>query len=71
MKIELISEKEFAKDTWYEIRIDGKYITGSSSLESVEALYNEYISHPFSLEKEVKVLKSEEISVSSQPNQTT
>ena len=32
MKIELISERELDKGIWYEIRVDGKYITRSSSL---------------------------------------
>jgi hypothetical protein len=61
MKIELISERELDKGIWYEIRVDGKYITGSSSLETAESMYNQFLKDPSILEKETKVLKSEEI----------
>jgi len=71
MKIELISEREFGKGTWYEIRVEGKYITGSSSLENAEAMYNAFLQDPSILEKETKILRSEEILLSSLPNQTT
>jgi hypothetical protein len=71
MKIELISERELDKGIWYEIRVDGKYITGSSSLEIAESMYNQFLKDPSILEKETKVLKSDEINVSSQSNQTT
>jgi len=70
MKIELISEKEFGKTEWYEIRVDGHYITGSSNLETAENLYNEFLRNPSKLKKEKIVLKSDEINVSSQSNQT-
>jgi hypothetical protein len=70
MKIELISEKEFGKTEWYEIRVDGHYITGSSNLETAENLYNEFLKNPSKLKKEKMVLKSDEINVSSQSNQT-
>jgi hypothetical protein len=71
MIIELIKEKEFGKGVWYEIRVDGKYIHGSSTLENVEAMYNAFLKDPSILEKETIILKSDEISLSSLPNQTT
>lgn len=71
MKIELIKEKEFGKGVWYEIRVDGKYIHGSSSFETVNAMYDAFLRDPSTLEKETIILKSDEISLSSLPNQTT
>ena len=69
MKIELIKETTNGTD-WYEIRFDGKYITGSSSYEVAESRYNEFLAFPSSIGKQVKVLKSDLIDVSSQSNQT-
>jgi hypothetical protein len=71
MKIELISEKEFGKSVWYEIRVNGHYVMGFSNLENAENMYNEFLTNPSKLEKEKIVLKSAEINVSSQSNQTT
>jgi hypothetical protein len=66
MKIELISEKQFGKDPWYEVRVDGHYITGYSNLESAENMYNQLLSNPDALKTEKIVLKFAEIDVTSQ-----
>lgn len=66
MKIELISEKQFGKDPWYEVRVDGHYITGSSHLENAENMYNQLLSNPDALKSEKIVLKFAEINVTSQ-----
>ena len=70
MKIELIKETNNGCE-WFEIRVDGKYITGSSNYETVENRYNEFLASPSSIGKEIKVLKSEVIDLSLQSNQTT
>lgn len=69
MKIELIKETNNGAD-WYEIRFDGKYITGSSSYEVAENKYNEFLAFPSSIGKRVEVLKSDVINVSLHSNQT-
>jgi hypothetical protein len=69
MKIELIKETNNGSE-WYEIRFDGKYITGSSSYEVAEQKYNEYLSFPSSIGKRVEVLKSDVIDLSLHSNQT-
>ena len=66
MRIELISEKAFGKDPWYEVRVDGHYITGSSSLETAENMYNQLLSNPDSLKSQKIVLKFAEVDVTSQ-----
>jgi hypothetical protein len=66
MKIELISEEAFGKDPWYEVRVDGHFITGSSKLETAENMYNQLISNPDSLKTKKIVLKLAEIDVTSQ-----
>lgn len=70
MKIELIKETNNGTD-WYEIRVDGKYITGSSNYESAESKYNEFLTHPSSLGKRIEILKSDVIDLSLPSNQIT
>ena len=66
MKIELISEEAFGKDPFYEVRVDGHFITGSSKLETAENLYNQLISNPDALKSQKIVLKFAEVDVTSQ-----
>jgi hypothetical protein len=66
MKIELISEEAFGKDPFYEVRVDGHFITGSSKLETAESLYNQLLSNPDALKTQKIVLKFAEIDVTSQ-----
>ena len=66
MKIELISEEAFGKDPFYEVRVDGHFITGSSKLETAESLYNQLISNPDALKSQKIVLKFAEVDVTSQ-----
>ena len=70
MKIELIKEVNNGTE-WYEIRFDGKYITGSSNYDVAENKYNEFLSFPSSIGKRIEILKSDVIDVSLQSNQTT
>lgn len=65
MKIELIKEIDNGNE-WYEIRFDGKYITGSSNYESAINKYNEFTANPSSIGKQKIVLKSDEIDVTLQ-----
>lgn len=64
MKIELICEEEFGKDPFYQVRVDGKFITGSSKLETAESLYNQILSNPDALKTKKTVLRSGKIDVS-------
>ena len=64
MKIELICEEEFGKDRFYAVRVDGKFITGSSKLETAESLFNQVLSNPDALKTQKTVLRSDEIDVS-------
>jgi hypothetical protein len=66
MKIELISEEAFGKQPWYEVRVDGHYVTGSSNLESAENMYNQLLSNPDALKSQKIVLKFAEVDVTSQ-----
>jgi hypothetical protein len=66
MKIELMSEEAFGKDPFYEVRVDGHFITGSSKLETAESLYNQLLSNPDALKTQKIVLKFAEIDVTSQ-----
>ena len=69
MKIELIKEMQNGTQ-WFEIRVDGKYVTGSYVYERAEEKYNEFLSNPNSIGKRIEILKSDIINVSSQSNQT-
>lgn len=64
MKVELIKEERFNEDPYYIIRVDDKFVTGSSLEDKAEKLYNDLVSNPDALKTKVKILKSEEIDVS-------
>lgn len=66
MKIELISEEAFGKDPFYEVRVDGQFITGSSKYATAENMYNELLSNPDALKTKKIVLKFAEVDVTSQ-----
>ncbi|NBW33733.1 MAG: hypothetical protein EBR30_01610 [Cytophagia bacterium] len=65
MKVELIKEERFNESPYYIIKVDDKFVTGSGYEDKAEELYNELISNPDVLKTKVKILKSEEIDVSS------
>lgn len=65
MKVELIKEERFNESPYYIIRVDSNFVTGSSDKDKAEDLYNQLISDPSALKTKVKILKSEEIDVSS------
>lgn len=65
MKVELIKEERFNEGPYYIIKVDDKFVTGSSDESKAEDLYNQLISDPSALKTKVKILKSEEIDVSS------
>jgi hypothetical protein len=71
MKIELILDKEFGKPIWYEIRIDGRYVSGSYTYETAKQEYDNFIKNPDLMQVKKEVLESQEIFVTSQSNQTT
>jgi hypothetical protein len=63
MKIEIIREEKIGRDDWYELLIDGKYVTGSFSLEKVIDTKESIKANPSSIYKKT-ILTSEIIDVS-------
>jgi hypothetical protein len=65
MKLELIKETKLGDKSWYELRANDKFVTGSYTLEKVEQAYDNIKAggDPF-ITKEV--LRSEEIVVPSE-----
>lgn len=66
MKLEIIKETNWNKETWYAIYLDNTYIVGSYNQEKVENIFAEAVSDPENYFKTTReVLKSEEIVVNS------
>lgn len=64
MKLEIIKETKWDKETWYSIYLDNIYIVGSFNQEKVENIFAEAVSDPENYFKSTKeVLKSAEINV--------
>jgi len=61
MKIELILDKELGKPNWYEIRIDGRYVTGSYTYENAKSEYDNFIQNHELTKVKKEVLESKEI----------
>jgi hypothetical protein len=66
MKIEIIKETKMGEDTWYILEVDGKYIKGSSILQTVVDLYEQIRKEgQDALKTKREILASEQIDVSS------
>jgi hypothetical protein len=64
MKLELVKETTWDKETWYCIYLDDMYMAGSYNQEKVDNIYAEAISDPENYFKRKKeILKSQEINV--------
>ena len=63
MIVELIEESQFNRPAWYDLVIDGKYITVSGNLESMQKLYKDVLNDPSMVKTKKKVLKSDEINI--------
>lgn len=64
MRLELVKETEWNKQTWYCIYLDDVYMGGSYSQEKMDNIYAQAISDPENFFKRKKeVLKCEEINV--------
>lgn len=63
MKVELLLEQRFNESPFYIIKVDDKFVTGSSQQEKAEQLYNDLISNPDALKTKIEILKSQEIDV--------
>jgi len=63
MKIEIIREEKIGQDSWYELHIDGKYITGTYSLEKINDMKESIKNNPSCIYKK-SILTSEIIDVS-------
>ena len=71
MKLELLKEESLGKSPWYVVKIDGEYKYGSWSHPDAMNIFNALLKDPTALEVKKEVLQSEEINVSSVPNQNT
>ena len=64
MKLEIVKETRINEDDWYSFYVDGRYIKGSYTLETVELAYNSCKNDPINFMKEAKeIVKSEQIIV--------
>ncbi len=63
MKLELIQENNPGNGTMYAVKADDYTIRWFAHLESAEKFYNEIIADPNVLEKQVIILKSQDIDV--------
>jgi hypothetical protein len=64
MIVELITEQKIAKEAYYEVQVDGSFVTGSYDLEKATSLYELVLEEIKIGKKDNKiVLKSEEIIV--------
>ena len=64
MIVELIEESKFGKDPMYAVKVDGSTIQWFSYKKDAEAFYDSVIADPNFLEPKRNILKSEEINVS-------
>ena len=64
MKIELIEEIKLNETPWYSIKIDGKYVKGTSVKQLAEEWYERVLYDVNALNTKENVLKSAEIDVS-------
>jgi hypothetical protein len=66
MRIEIIKETKMGEDTWYILEVDGRYIKGSSILQTVVDLYEQIRKEgQDALKTKREILASEQIDVSS------
>lgn len=63
MKIELVEETQFNKESWYSVRVNDVYIIGTGIKKNAEELYDRVVKDPSLVEKKINILKSEEIDV--------
>jgi hypothetical protein len=61
MKLELLQENNPGNGTMYAVKADDYTIRWFAHLESAEKFYNEIITDPNLLKKQVNILKSQEI----------
>lgn len=66
MKLEIIKEEEYNQPTWYLLRVNGRTVSCSRTLEEIEKSYKEIKENPEMLNPSRIVLKSEEIVVNLQ-----
>ena len=63
MKIEIVKEEKIGQDNWYELHLNGKYVTGSYSLEKINDMKESIIKNPSCVYSKT-ILTSEVIDVS-------
>ena len=63
MKLELIQENNPGNGTMYAVKANDYTIRWFAHLESAEKFYNEIIADPNVLEKQVIILKSQDVDV--------
>lgn len=63
MKIEILRIEKLGQENWYEIEVDGKYVTGSYSLEKINDMKESIVKNPSCIYGKT-ILTSEIIDVS-------
>lgn len=63
MKIEIIRIEKIGQENWYELHLNGKYVTGSYSLEKINDIKESIIKNPSCVYTKT-ILTSEVIDVS-------
>jgi len=68
MKIEIIKEQKFDENPWYGLYVDGIFIIGSYTLDTIEKKY-EKVKNTINFKINTKeILKSEEFGLSLEDN---
>jgi hypothetical protein len=66
MKIQIIKETKVGEDAWYILEVDGRYVKGSSLLQTIVDLYEQIKQEgQDALKTKREILASQEIIVSS------
>ena len=63
MKVELEEQLKYGADSWFVIRIDGEYFTGTGNKANAVKMYEEIIADPSIIKTKRIILKSEEITL--------
>ena len=71
MKLELVKEESLTKSPWYTVTIDGEYKFGSWDYQDALNVFNTLLKDAKALDVRKEILKSEEVGVSLESNQTS
>jgi hypothetical protein len=71
MKLELVKEESLTKSPWYTVTLNGEYKFGSWDHQDALNVFNTLLKDVKALDVRKEILKSEEVDVSLEPNQTS